>query len=237
MIIAIDGPAGSGKSSTAKAVARRLNITYLDTGAMYRVITLAALREGVAPSDEGALDELVGRTAISFTGVPPATRVLMNGEDVSEEIRGEAVTAKVSEYCAPAVVRRALVDQQRRMGRGRSLVCEGRDIGTTVFPDAGFKIFMTASVAERAERRRKDFARLGIEKSIDELAAELVDRDRKDSGRAVSPFVKADDAVDLDTSGMTFDEQVDWIVEHARKRGFIPAEESYPGEKRRITVT
>ncbi|MBN1575145.1 MAG: (d)CMP kinase [Chitinispirillaceae bacterium] len=217
MIIAIDGPAGSGKSSTAKAVARHLNITYLDTGAMYRVITLAALRRVIAPSDNEALAELVAGTSISFTGVPPDTRVWMNGEDVSEEIRGEAVTGKVSDYCAPAVVRRALVDEQRRMGGGCSLVCEGRDIGTTVFPGADLKIFMTASVAERAARRQKDFARMGIEKSIDELAAELADRDRKDSSRAVSPFSKADDAVDLDTTGMTLDEQVDWIVERARK--------------------
>lgn len=215
MIIAIDGPAGSGKSSTARAVACRLNITYLDTGAMYRVITLAALRRGIAPSDDRSLADLVANTSISFTGTPPDMRVLMNGEDVSEEIRGEAVTANVSDYCAPAVVRLALVEQQRRIGRECSLVCEGRDIGTTVFPDADLKIFMTASVTERAARRKKDFARMGIEKSIDEIVADIIDRDRKDATRAVSPFSKADDAIELDTTGMTLEEQVDWVVKRA----------------------
>jgi cytidylate kinase len=217
MIIAIDGPAGSGKSSTAKAVARRMNITYLDTGAMYRVITLAALREKIASNDSAALSELVASTSISFTGVPPDTRVLMNGEDVSDEIRGEEVTARVSEYCAPMVVRTALVEQQRRIGSGCSLVCEGRDIGTTVFPQAEVKIFMTASVAERAARRKKDFEKLGIVKSDQELMADLAERDRKDSSRAVSPLAKADDALELDTTGLTLDEQVDWIVEQARR--------------------
>ena len=217
MIIAIDGPAGSGKSTTAKAVARRLNITYLDTGAMYRVITLAALRQSIASSDDGALAGLVAKTSITFTGVPPDTRVWMNQEDVTEEIRGEAVTANVSDYCAPAVVRSAMVEQQRRIGRESSLVCEGRDIGTTVFPDADLKIFMTASVTERAARRRRDFARMGIVKSIEELSAELDDRDRKDAARPVSPFSKADDAIELDTTGMTIDEQVDWIVKRAQE--------------------
>jgi cytidylate kinase len=215
MIIALDGPAGSGKSSTAKAVARRLSITYLDTGAMYRVVTLAALRRGIAPDDNAALADLVAHTEITFKGVPPDTRVFMNGEDVSEEIRGEAVTARVSEYCAPAVVRTALVDQQRRIGTGCSLVCEGRDIGTTVFPKADLKIFMTASVEERAKRRKKDFDRLGIPKTIGELMTEIAERDRKDSTREVSPFVKASDAIELDTTGMTLEGQVDWIASRA----------------------
>ncbi len=216
MIIAIDGPAGSGKSSTAKAVARRLNITYLDTGAMYRVITLAALRKNIASSDNMALAELISHTTISFTGVPPETRVWMNGEDVSDEIRGEAVTARVSEYCAPAVVRSALVDQQRLIGEGCSLVCEGRDIGTTVFPQADLKVFMVASVAQRAARRKKDFEKLGIVKTEQELMADLEERDRKDASRSLSPLAKADDAVELDTTAMTLEEQIDWIVERAQ---------------------
>jgi cytidylate kinase len=219
MIIAIDGPAGSGKSSTAKQVARRLNITYLDTGAMYRGITLAALRKNIPSNDHTALAQLVAATAISFTGVPPDTKVWMNGEDVSEEIRGHAVTSAVSDYCAPAVVRAALVDQQRKIGSGCSLVCEGRDIGTVVFPGAELKVFMTASVAARAARRKIDFERIGVKKSAEELAAELTERDRKDSSREVSPLVKAADAIELDTTAMTLDEQIDWIVERARKLG------------------
>ncbi len=217
MIIAIDGPAGSGKSSTAKEVARRLNITYLDTGAMYRVITLAALRRGISPSDEEALKELVSETSIEFAGVPPETRVLMNGEDVSEEIRGEEVTANVSDYCAPAVVRSALVEQQRRIARDRSVVCEGRDIGTTVFPKADLKIFLTASVEERAARRYRDFAKMGIRKSIEEITEELIKRDRKDASRPVSPFSKADDAIELDTTGMSLEEQVEMVIELVKK--------------------
>lgn len=215
MIIAIDGPAGSGKSSTAKKVARRLNITYLDTGAMYRVITLAALRKGIAADDENALGCLVKETAISFTGVPPETSVFMNGEDVSDEIRGNAVTARVSDYCAPSVVRTALVEQQRSIGKETSLVCEGRDIGTVVFPDAEIKIFMTASVRERALRRQKDFRQLGIDKTLKVLEEELAARDLKDSTRKNSPLMKAGDAVELDTTGMTIDDQVDWIVQRA----------------------
>lgn len=218
MIIAIDGPAGSGKSSTAKAVARRLNITYLDTGAMYRVITLAALRGGISANEEEKLADLVKEIEITFTGVPPENSVFMNGEDVSREIRGEAVTANVSDFCAPSAVRTALVEQQRKISQGTSLVCEGRDIGTVVFPNADIKIFMTASAHERALRRRKDFIALGIEKSLEELEKDLTERDRKDSTRENSPLAKADDALELDTTGMTLDDQIEWIVRKARKK-------------------
>lgn len=217
MIIAIDGPAGSGKSSTAKQVARHLNITYLDTGAMYRVITLAALRRGIAASDYASLAVLVAETTIAFTGIVPDTRVWMNGEDVSDEIRGSQVTANVSDYCAPKVVREALVEQQRRIGAGTSIVCEGRDIGTVVFPHAELKVFMVASVEARAARRKLDFERMGIVKNEQELVAELSERDRKDSTRLVSPLTQAADAVLLDTTGMTLEEQIEWIVARARK--------------------
>lgn len=219
MVLALDGPAGSGKSTTAQAVARRLNITYLDTGAMYRVITLYCLRWRIPVEDIGKLAEVAKSVAISFTGVPPETRVWMNGEDVSEEIRGEVVTANVSDYCAPAVVRTALVEQQRAIGRDSSIVCEGRDIGTVVFPDAELKVFMNASVEERAKRRQKDFLMMGVEKTLDVLMSDLSERDRKDSSRAVSPLSKAADALELDTTGMTLEEQVDWIVAQAKKIG------------------
>jgi cytidylate kinase len=219
MIIAIDGPAGSGKSSTAKQVAKHLNITYLDTGAMYRVVTLAALRKNILFTDHAALAGLVAATDISFSGMPPVVKVWMNGEDVSEEIRGHAVTVAVSDYCAPAVVREALVEQQRKIGRDCSIVCEGRDIGTVVFPDAELKVFMTASVTERAARRKIDFERIGIKKSDLELITELAERDRKDSTRDLSPLAKAPDAVELDTTAMTLDEQVNWIVGRARELG------------------
>ena len=139
MIIAIDGPAGSGKSSTAKAVAARLGITYLDTGAMYRVITLKSLREGIAATDETALGKLCSRTVISFEGVVPEVKVLMDGEDVTDAIRSDEVTKNVSDYCAPQAVRTAMVEQQRTFAKGHSVVLDGRDIGTVVFPNADLK--------------------------------------------------------------------------------------------------
>lgn len=217
MIIAIDGPAGSGKSSTAKAVASRLKFTFLDTGAMYRAVTLKCLREGVAASDESALVGIVSNTRINFDGVPPDTRVLLDGEDVTEAIRGEEVTANVSDYCVPVIVREELVRQQREIGHKGSVVCEGRDIGTVVFPDADLKFFMVASVQERARRRQKDFELLGIKKTLKELEKEISLRDHKDSSRKISPLKKADDAVELDTTGMTLEQQIDLIVNAAEK--------------------
>ena len=157
MIIAIDGPAGSGKSTTAKLVAQRLGIIHLDTGAMYRAITLKALREKIPASDTAALGALVRRTTLSFSGIPPEMKVWMDGEDVSMAIRNDEVTKNVSDYCVPKAVREALVEQQRAMGRAGSAVCEGRDIGTVVFPNAELKFFMVCSVTERARRRQKDF--------------------------------------------------------------------------------
>lgn len=215
MIIAIDGPAGSGKSSTAKAVAARLGITYLDTGAMYRAITLKCLRQGISASNFAALSELTINTKITFTGVPPDTRVWMDEEDVTDAIRSDEVTKNVSDYCAPSVVREALVFQQREIGKNSSVVCEGRDIATVVFPDAEIKIFMIASVDERAKRRQKDFEKLGVQKSIDELKKEISLRDHKDSTRANSPLRKAEGADEIDTTGMTLEAQVEYIVNKA----------------------
>jgi cytidylate kinase len=215
MIVAIDGPAGSGKSSTARAVAARLGFTFLDTGAMYRAVTLACLRRGILATDHAALEKVVASLTIGFSGKPPELRTIMDGEDVSETIRSDEVTKNVSDYCAPVAVRSRMVEQQRAIASGTSVVCEGRDIGTVVFPDADLKFFMVASVEERARRRRKDFAALGVEKSIDELVAEITARDAKDSTRQNSPLTKAADAEELDTTAMTLDEQVDYIVTKA----------------------
>lgn len=216
MVIAIDGPAGSGKSSTAKAVAARLGMVHLDTGAMYRAVTLKALRSGVAADDDAGLQQLVRATSIRFSGSPPETRVWMDDEDVTEAVRGDAVTAAVSDYCRPMVVRRALVEQQRAIGRAADCVCEGRDIGTVVFPDAELKVYMVASARERARRRQRDFEALGVRKSLEELEREIEARDRKDSTRENSPLKKADDALVLDTTHQTFDGQVHYIVERAK---------------------
>ena len=220
MVIAIDGPAGSGKSSTAKLVAQRLGALHLDTGAMYRAITLKCLREGIARTDMNALADCVKHTAIKFSGTPPGVKVWMGGNDVTDAIRSDEVTKNVSDYCKPKAVRDELVKQQRRMAESGIVVCEGRDIGTVVFPNAELKFYMVASVEERARRRQKDFEEIGVKKSIKELVEEIKARDKKDSTREISPLFKADDAEELDTTDMTLDDQVEYIVNKARKSGF-----------------
>jgi cytidylate kinase len=217
MIIAIDGPAGSGKSSTARKVAQTLDILHLDTGAMYRAITLKCLENKIALADEKGIAGVMEKTSISFTGSPPHTQIWMDGENVSRAVRRDDVTKNVSDYCAVPVVREKLVGMQRAIAQGQSVVCEGRDIGTVVFPEAELKFFMTASIEERAKRRMRDFTRLGVKKSLTELVAEIAERDRKDSTREPSPLKKAADARELDTTAMTLDEQVLFIVEAARK--------------------
>ena len=217
MIIAIDGPAGSGKSSTAKAVAQKLGFQHIDTGAMYRVITLKALREGVDFRDDAKMGDLTRNTKIEFDGVIPNVRVFMDGEDVSQEIRNDVVTKNVSDYCAVKIVRELLVEQQRNIAKTGNWVAEGRDMGSVVFTNAELKIFMIANVETRAKRRQKDFEKLGEQKSIEELIADIEARDKKDSSRENSPLVKPADAIEIDTSDLSFDEQVEKIIELARK--------------------
>jgi cytidylate kinase len=214
MIIAIDGPAGSGKSSTARRVAARLGALLLDTGAMYRAVTLKCLRQGIPASDHRALEKVVAETVIRFAGRPPETQIFMDGEDVTGAVRGDEVTKNVSDYCMPLVVRQKMVKLQRAAAAASDgpVVCEGRDIGTVVFPDAELKFFMTASVEERARRRQKDFEAVGVKKTIRELKAEIAARDQKDSTRENSPLRKAPDAEEIDTTAMSLEEQVDYIV-------------------------
>lgn len=217
MIIAIDGPAGSGKSSTAKGVARALGILHLDTGAMYRAVTLKCLRLGAGYGDSRELGAIMERTGIDLRGEGDRVSVLLDGEDVTEQVRSDEVTRWVSDYCKPAVVREALVARQREMGENRSVVCEGRDIGTVVFPGAVLKFFITATVEERARRRQKDFERIGVSKSLEGLVEELRLRDEKDSSRELSPLKKAADAREIDTTGLSLEQQVELIVEAARE--------------------
>jgi CMP/dCMP kinase len=221
MVIAIDGPAGSGKSSTAQLVAAALHILHLDTGAMYRAVTLKCLRQAIPSTDENALALVMKGTELSLSGSPPEMKILMDGEDVSEAIRGDEVTKNVSEYCAVPLVREKLVELQRSIVGSQSLVCEGRDIGTVVFPNAELKFYMVASSEERARRRQKDFQRLGLQKSIDELRSEIAERDRKDSVRRHSPLRKAVDAEEIDTTSMTLEEQVRYIVDKAKSLNYI----------------
>ncbi|MFW6254757.1 MAG: (d)CMP kinase [Chitinivibrionales bacterium] len=227
-VIAIDGPAGSGKSSTARAVAQRLAILYLDTGAMYRAITLKCLRQGVSAADNEALGRVVAETKLRFAGMPPDVKLLMDGEDVSEAIRSDKVTRHVSDYCAPAIVREALVAQQRAIVESRPAVAEGRDIGTVVFPRAMLKFYMVASVEQRAKRRMKDFEALGEKKSLEEIIADIKQRDRKDSTRENSPLRKAEGAEEVDTTDLTLDQQIAYICDRAVACGLVDLDEDSP---------
>lgn len=218
LIIAIDGPAGSGKSSTAKAVAQKLGFQHLDTGAMYRVITLKALREKIPFADDAKMGELTRNTEIKFDGIIPNVRVIMDGEDVSKEIRSDEVTKNVSDYCAVKIVRELLVEQQQKIAQNGNWVAEGRDMGSVVFPNAELKIYMVANVETRAKRRQKDFEKLGVKKSIEELMLDIETRDNKDSSRENSPLVKSEGAIEIDTSDLSFDEQVEKIIELVKKK-------------------
>jgi CMP/dCMP kinase len=214
-IIAIDGPSGVGKSTTAKRVAQQLSWNYLDTGAMYRATALALQRAGVALDDRPGLDQVLAGLRIEQRG----TRAFLDGEDVSEAIRTPEITRMVTPVSADAKVREVLVDQQRQIGARGGWVVDGRDIGTVVFPDACCKIFLTASVEARAARRFKELKDKGVPLPLADVAADLQRRDLADSTRAVSPLRKADDAVELDSSAMTLDQVVDWIVARHQAHG------------------
>jgi cytidylate kinase len=219
LVIAIDGPAASGKSSTARAVAARLGVLHLDTGAMYRAVTLLALRAGTALDDGAALAALAAAHEIrlepSATGPP---RVRLDGDDVTDAVRGAAVTASVSQVAAHPEVRAEMVRRQRVLGRDGGIVADGRDIGTVVFPDADVKVFLVADAATRAQRRQLEEAARGAGADLVAIAADLERRDRDDSTRAVSPLVPADDALRLDTTALAPADQIEAVLALAVRR-------------------
>jgi cytidylate kinase len=216
--IAIDGPAASGKSTTAKLVAQRLGYLHLDTGAMYRAITLGVLRQGIDIAAREKV-EAFAQVADLFVeaGGPKGNRILLNGIDVTAEIRSPDVTNNVSTISSYLAVRAVLVREQRKLATEGGIVLEGRDVGTVVLPKADLKIFMVAAVSERARRRKKELLTAGIEVEDVEILKEIEERDRKDSTREVSPLKMAPDAIKLDTSNLTIEEQVAFIVDRARK--------------------
>lgn len=216
MIVAIDGPAGSGKSTTAKGVADRLGFLYLDTGAMYRAATAAVLSASIDVNDKSAVSRCIGTVDIDFA--PEDDQILLNGEDVTDVIRGREVTQHVSAVSAYPEVRERMVAMQRSIAGHRDSVVEGRDIGTVVFPNADIKFFLIARLEERAKRRRKDLAKLGVEQTVSEIVKDLQRRDAFDSSRSVSPLLKADDAIEVDTTSLTAEEQIDLIVSHVRNQ-------------------
>ncbi|NJO19848.1 MAG: (d)CMP kinase, partial [Spirulinaceae cyanobacterium RM2_2_10] len=206
-IIAIDGPAGAGKSTVTRAVAQQLGLLYLDTGAMYRALTWLVWQAGLSLDDEAAIIELAHQADIQLLTDDQTLklRAIANGTDVTTVIRSPEVTARVSAVAKIPAVRRYLVRQQRRWGEKGGIVAEGRDIGTHVFPDAELKIFLTASVRERARRRWHDFQALGRGDDLDlaQLEAEIATRDRLDSHRRIAPLRKAPDAIEIDTDGLS----------------------------------
>ncbi|MBE4727578.1 MULTISPECIES: (d)CMP kinase [Leuconostoc] len=210
--VAIDGPASAGKSTIAKILATKLNFVYVDTGAMYRTITLAAKKNGIAYNDEEKIKKLLSQTKIRFEPGTPVQRVFLNDTDVTDEIRSAEVTNNVSVVASFADVRSNLVNRQREIANSNSVIMDGRDIGTTVLPEADIKIFLVASVDERAQRRYKENVAKGITTDLETLKHEIEARDYKDSHRQISPLTQAKDAILVDTTGKSIDEVVSKIA-------------------------
>jgi cytidylate kinase len=206
LIIAIDGPSGAGKSTLAKRLAKELRFVYLDTGAMYRALAQKALRQGVDLADDTRLAELIAGTEIDLQETHGRLAVLLDGEDVAAQIRTPEVSQLASKVSALGVVRARMLELQRAMGKQGSVVAEGRDIGTVIFPEAEVKVFLDASVCERAQRRYDELKAAGREVDLDETRREIEERDKRDSERDLAPLRKADDAMLIDSSSVDADE-------------------------------
>jgi cytidylate kinase len=218
LVITIDGPAASGKSTTARLAAERLGYMHIDTGAMYRAVTLKVLRAGLSPDDSGGIAGLLPATHVKLVRAEDGLRVMLDGEDVTSAIRTPAVTRAVSAVSSHRAVRQAMVREQRAMGKDGGIVLEGRDIGTVVFPDADLKFFMIAGIRSRAQRRHRELAERGEVIPLEFLEREIAERDARDASRTESPLRKADDAIVVDTSDLRIEEQVDLVVETVRKK-------------------
>lgn len=218
MIIAIDGPSGAGKSTLAKKLAADLGFIYLDTGAMYRALALKILRQGVDLADDQKLAELVNSTSVDLQCDRAELKVLLDGKNVASEIRTPAVSQMASKASALKLVRDRMLELQRRLGEQGSVVAEGRDIGTVVFPDAQVKIFLSASAAERARRRCAELRAAGQPVDLDVTLREIEERDQRDSERALAPLRKADDALVIDSSNSTADEVAACVLAEIRMK-------------------
>ena len=210
MIIAIDGPSASGKSTTAKGVAERLGITHLDTGAMYRATTYGIIESGIDLNNLQSIHEFLKNMALQFDSF---NHIWINGKNVSKKIRTNKISSSVSAVSAVPAVRSKMVEIQRSIAKGKDCVLEGRDIGTVVFPNADFKFFLIADILVRAKRRLKDLEKIGEESTLNDLISDIEKRDVLDSSRDVSPLVQAKDAIAINTSHLTINEQVEKIVQ------------------------
>lgn len=218
MIIAIDGPSGAGKSTLAKRLAKELRFVYLDTGAMYRALALKVLRQGIDLADDARLEELIAGTAIDLEETNGKLAVLLDGVDVAGEIRTPEVSQMASKVSALRIVRARMLELQREMGRRGSVVAEGRDIGTVIFPDAEVKIFLDASAGERARRRYNELKGAGRAVDYEETLREIEERDKRDSERDLAPLRKAEDAVMMDSSNDTADDVAAKVLSHIRNK-------------------
>lgn len=217
IVVAIDGPAGAGKSTIAKLAAEKLGYAYIDTGAMYRSVAWRFLQTGAA-FDEAFISKLACTMVIDFKPEAKVNRVFVDGTEVTDAIRTPEVTAIVSRVAAIGAVREAMVEQQRRMGTVGGVLMDGRDIGTVVFPDAQLKIFLTASVEERARRRYKEMQQKGQQVELAQLAADIAARDKADSERTIGPLRQAEDAILLDTSDMSISQVTEKILQLVQER-------------------
>jgi len=217
-VIAIDGPAGSGKSTTARLVAQRLGVSYIDSGAIYRAITLQCVKEKVDINNNDALINLLRRTDVELRAGDNGNRVFVNGKDVTKEIRSPQVTGAVSAVSALPPVRAAVTRKLHQISENNSIVLEGRDIGTVVFPNADLKIYMEASIDERARRRHRELHDSGVVSNVENIKSEITRRDQHDSQRLLSPLSKAPDAIVLNNTNMSIEDGVEFIVEKMAER-------------------
>lgn len=216
-IVAIDGEAGSGKSSTAKKVAEILGFTYIDTGAMFRCVTLELMRNNIGINEIGKIEEVLNKISIDFRNDKDMQRVILNGVDVSEDIRTKEVDDKVAEYATVGAIREKLKLIQQEMGRLGNIIMEGRDIGTVIFPNADVKLYIEVSEEERAKRRYNQNLEKGITISYEEILANIQKRHKLETEREIAPLVKAEDAILLDTTNITFEETTEEVVKIINK--------------------
>lgn len=219
IIITIDGPAGSGKTTTAKNVAEKLGYLHLDSGALYRAATLQVLQLNIDVKNENSIIQAVKKANIELVKNDGGLHVYLNSNDVTDAIRLPEVTKAIKYVASIPAVRDILTDKQRALAKNGSVVVEGRDTGTVVFPDADLKIYLDASIEERAKRRRLELVAKGIDVELQQLREEIEARDRSDRARKYSPLKKPDDAIVLNTSALSIEQQVDFVVQEARKRG------------------